>query len=550
MDYYNKYTKYRTKYLNLKYNNYQYGGVDDDIDKSGIIRYNIFTNVFITKQEKYSISFDPYPAEIIFIFGDTTGNDFFKHFHKYLINADLKNPQDYTESKRLIITSINTSPDILWQIFFKDTKSINDKTKDNIISILNEFINRYCNICFEPSVKSLTEIYIIPDNSIIYDIFTALFSNIKYLPDYLNNIIVEYLFFNLLSHYFLDYQVDFTNYYKDFDKIDLHNIIGIIVYAVSHKLCLFTCNDQLICYNYTHHVGFECDWIKLLADSNELYITPGGELINKQTYNEHMQNTGFNQIAYDRVLYITVLTKWNSTDVQKQTTIREINFNIMDSKFVDRIEYISSIQDKVMQYILAEIYLGRTSADKSSLDMSFLEKNDFILAKHILGKYYLIVSEFEKGYKIFMDNASYKYPLIMDSLCWYYTYTPDKFPSIIISEEVKKWCADKEAYDKLLDKIHVPRTTALTNEEKLAARKAAKEAAAAAALKKAEEEAMWKAASVSVKDDANDGAMEKVETDALATEEADHSKIFICIPNLEGTIENLDLCEALLLENK
>ncbi len=61
---------------------------------------------------------------------------------------------------------------------------------------------------------------------------------------------------------------------------------------------------------------------------------------------------------------------------------------------------------------------------------------------------------------------------------------------------------------------------------------------------------MWKAASVfkadeSVKDDANDGAMETVETDALTTEEADHSKKFICIPNVKGIIDNLDLCKAL-----
>ena len=541
MDYYNKYCKYKTKYLNLKYNNYQYGGVEYDTDHSGIIRHNILNNVFAAKQENYSIEFNPFAIEMIFIFGDKTGHDFFKRFQTHL-NMNIPNPQNYTESKRLIITSINTSPDILWKLFFKDTKTIDDNTKDNIISILNEFINRYCNICFEPTVKSLTEIYIIPNNTIINNIFTALFSNIKRLlgsVDSLYSIISEYLFFNLLSHYFLDYQVNFTNYYKDFHTITLSlhdiNLIGIIVNAYNHKLCLFTCNNQPICYNYTRGVVFVCDWVQLLADPDELYITPKGELISKQTYNAHMQNSEFNQIAYDRVLYITVLTKWESTDVPEQTTfLTGINLNIMHIDFADGINYIASMQDKVMQYILAERYINW-----KQYDISFLEKNDFIPAQYILGDYYIMDTEFkEQGYKIFTDSAPYKYPLTMERLCWYNKNTPSRFPNIIISKEVQKWCTDKNEYLPTLNKMSVPSTTKQTDEEKQAMKVKKTHTAAAAALKKTEEEAIWKAEAATLK------------AEEAVKDKAEHSKIFICIPNLEGTIENLDLCEASLLENK
>ena len=130
MDYYNKYFKYKTKYLNLKYNNKQYGGTGN------IDIVNSFSGIEITA------------VEVIFILGDKTGKDLTgKIDEKMNALGDLKT---YNDQKSLFVIECiqNISQPLKTHLtnLAQPLESTSEQNNPILINLLEKFIDRYSGI--------------------------------------------------------------------------------------------------------------------------------------------------------------------------------------------------------------------------------------------------------------------------------------------------------------------------------------------------------------------------------------------------------------------
>ena len=84
------------------------------------------------------------------------------------------------------------------------------------------------------------------------------------------NILDRYIFFNLLSIFFLGHQISFNNYYPyyvgKFNNISFNpkNDIGVLFDIDEHTCCFFICNGVEKYYNDWNQKIFNCEWINLL----------------------------------------------------------------------------------------------------------------------------------------------------------------------------------------------------------------------------------------------------------------------------------------------
>jgi hypothetical protein len=443
MDYYNKYFKYKTKYLNLKYNNKQYGGTGDDKAIQVVFSEDDYkANLYKILNEKGAETLTV--VELIFIFGDNTSSDFFKKYNK-LINKEVISYDDlhgqFLKMMEYALSEARDDP-----LFVRNP----GKHHSSIENIVDYFINNY-SIYLASAKNSVIKRSI--SNSILHTNFNSLFNKINFL--FLNgsilnytaeNLISNYLFFNLLSKWFLDYQVDFTNYYKMFNSIQQDkNFISIIVYTDNTQLCLFICDGKQLYYNYEKDKLFVSDWTDILNTEDELYITPDGKLINKTEYTIESQGETFKELEYYRVLYVTVITKWtrsNAPSFSQQLNVDRI-IQLKNETESECVAFLKEIDDKVLQNALTRIYSYTYGAKAKLIDKSFLEDNDFIVAQYDLSMYYIEqMKDPAKGYRKLVTLASYKYQPIIDELCKNREALIEH--KIETTAQIEKWCSIKD----------------------------------------------------------------------------------------------------------
>ena len=406
MDYYNKYLKYKTKYLNLKYNNHQYGGAGcEKLDKIN------------------SLPFKLTAVEIIFIFGDTTSKDFTGKI------SDIKRSSfydRYTIMRNALVSDINANQSHLILGFLRNKMIASNTLLDfeqNLRNLLAQFIDKYIIVHF--STDACDTIAFNPDTSFklqqklqdlnIRPIFTKLFNDIQLMLlglDSQYNIIDEYLLFHLLSTQFLNYTVEFINYHKDFNTIDYNdaNVLGVLVNAHDHKLCLFTCDNSLICYNYTTLTYKWFDWKRILATDGSLYISADGELINKDSPLMYESST-----TLSKVLYITIIQKVPTDRPIKPTKTGDVLSEEVLAKMASIVptvitpngnaRYEYEIQNThIMSYILYHIIQINLPTDPTAIllgDLSdgvaqspFIPARYMMLVKYILQQGSLHYSKF------------------------------------------------------------------------------------------------------------------------------------------------------------
>jgi len=419
-----KYLKYKNKYLQLKYNNNQYGGGDITKDIA-----NPFRGIKITS------------VEVIFILGDKTGKNFTKIIDKKI--DSISNLTRYTYNKKQFVK----------ECIDANQAHFHPNMKSDLTNLLEKFIDRYSGITGDLDIT--------PE-------FNKLFNTGKfkltltglYADD---NIIDEFLLFNLLSRSFFNYKVEFNNYFENFNNIKYtSDCLGILVNAFEHKLCIFTHNCKLISYSCKTKKFFSCDW-EVLLNTSKLYITHDGELINSDTYNKYTPDEMHTLLT---VMYITVLTKVDdktNTNFGKMLNHMQNSLNTMlltkedfsaDLAAAKVYEVVTTnfdnITDKVMQYIFAKIHLAKYRAVDDNINIKVKnyireklryyedsdDKGTFAPIYYILGEYYR-GENIKESLKFFIISAAHDYVPSMHELCYNAQYEEH---SSFDKTSYEKWC--------------------------------------------------------------------------------------------------------------
>ena len=338
MDYY-KYIKYKTKYLNLKYDNNQYGGGVVPCDKG-------YTNMLGTC---WAVS-----ILMIFCFGHLTSDQLYTVMNTFKNNTvsleEIKiNIELFIKDK---IGGIQGNTELTNAFAHYDIFS--DDKIDFLKEILRKFIERYYNKVMDIPfiIKPLKYMLAPKDNPERCELKIA--ENYKNLFDTshvskkinLGGFMYDdYLFCNLLSIFFLDYKVSFTNYYTNFSSIKFNPVtdLGILIIIHGHACCLFICNGEEKFYNDNDKKIYNCNWIKLLENStstDNLYIEKDGclKFISGKP-NALEKDTLF------EVRYLTVISKH----------ITDSNLDI-DIKRILQFKDLGEIKDPCLQHILAFVY--------------------------------------------------------------------------------------------------------------------------------------------------------------------------------------------------
>jgi TPR repeat protein len=330
-----KYLKYKSKYLQLKN---QVGGITPFCEKA-------YKNVLGTC---WAVS-----VQTMITFSDFTSKDLKRVMES--INLDLENSSfdDIKEQKKKFIhnriqtvqkSTVLNSFYRLYNEYYPNYFYLGKR--ENLINILNKFIDRYYSKILEYSQKKFIPIPIeINDKTnpercelVIAQNFKKLFSYslLKYIKEekYGGNIITKYLFFNLLSVFFLDYKVSFKTYYNNFDSINfnIEKDIGIFIHIEAHSCCLYICDGQQKYYNDWDKTVHNCDWIDLLKTSGNLYVE-FGENLRIVDYSSYK-----NKHNLRKVLDLTVVSKHtidSELDIEIKKIINLSEFNPSD--FKDRI---------------------------------------------------------------------------------------------------------------------------------------------------------------------------------------------------------------------
>ena len=145
---------------------------------------------------------------------------------------------------------------------------------------MNKFIERYNskitlpekpeNIEFDLSNPERCELVIAQNFKKLFEYSILTIHEDSYEADVLS----AFLFANLLSLFFLNHKVSFTNHYDNFNLInfDINNDLGIIMQIESHYCCLYICDGKQKFYNDNNKIVYDCEWIKLLKTTNTLYV--------------------------------------------------------------------------------------------------------------------------------------------------------------------------------------------------------------------------------------------------------------------------------------
>jgi len=316
--YYDKYLKYKRKYLQLKK---QLGGLS--------FCEKAYKNILGTC---WAVA-----IQMMLTFGQATSND----LKRVIESIDLKKKKIFIDTK---------IKNIIGNSKFKDfyiVKILNVKKRHFLIRILEKFIDRYYGKILD--VKNPREPIIKDDITnkgrcelvIAYNFFKLfdykIFENEK---KYWGDSTTIYLIANLLSIFFLNHKVSFTNHYDNFHQInfDSNKDIGIVISIEDHYCCLYICDGKQKFYNDNNEIVYDCDWLDILKKTNVLYIEKDENLkiIDYDQYKDkHMLK---------KVLCLTVISKHTrDSDLDKEIK------NIMANNFFN-------VKDKYLQYDIGYYY--------------------------------------------------------------------------------------------------------------------------------------------------------------------------------------------------
>ena len=319
MDYYNKYIKYKTKYLQLKYDNNQYGG--------GVVPCNIPIKNRIGTCWMVAI-------QVCLFFGDLTS----KQFNDVMMLFTSGTPTERIINRDAFIDiqidTVQTDSKLYnflpWKIFYEPKREF-------LKIMLRKIIDRYNSKVFKSPITIKPQ-DITDDETNPLRCETVILENYTELFDYpiikhrlttskggdpgLNG----YLFCNLLSIFFLNYKVSFTNYYNNFSSIDFHDEtdIGILIAIENHICCLFICNNKGQYYNDNDYQVYECDWKTLLkTPATNLYVKRGG------CFEFIYDIDKYDKTKISKVLYLTKISKYEKkseldSDIIKALTLTNV----------------------------------------------------------------------------------------------------------------------------------------------------------------------------------------------------------------------------------
>jgi len=370
MDYY-KYIKYKTKYLNLKYDNNQYGGGIVPCDK-GYTNFlgTCWAVALQTILSSGHLTSDPL-NEIMKSFQKGDGSvTAIKEKMELFIEQQIKKIQDNAE-----LTNAFTN----YKIF--EANKI-DFLKDILRTFIERYYNKFINIPFtsKPPIidlenpetkKKRCEYRMAEDFQNLFD-----FSDLKERhSEFGEHIYGQYLFCNLLSIFLLDYKVSFTNYYDNFNtiKFDDKNDLGILIHINGHVCCLFICNGEEKFYNDNDKQISNCKWKDLLLQGiagKQLYIIKGclKFIDDIKTYDSDIKKIS-------KVLFLTVISKHTKED----TTLDKDIKRLLEFKKLDE------IKDRHIQQLLGEYY-NRIGNFAEALKLYGLSANQgYYISQYYLG---------------------------------------------------------------------------------------------------------------------------------------------------------------------
>ena len=338
MSNYKKYLIYKNKYLDLKN---QIGGLS--------FCQKAYKNVHGTC---WAVA-----IQTMFTFGQATSNDLKTVMESiYLDSQELSFDEIKGKKKKFIDERIHSVQyNRLLNSFYR---LLNDShpeffyigyKREYLKNILNKFIDRYYSKVLEinntrkpediddENNTERCELVIAQNFKKVFDYQLLNYLNLNKMGEYAGNIISEYLFFNLLSVFFLDYKVSFKLYY-DFRsiKFDPINDLGILIRVQNHMCCLYICDGEQKYYDDNNKQVFKCNWIEILQKSENLYIEVNENLrfIDYSSYeNKH------NLIKIKDLILVSKHTIDSDLDLEIKKILNFSKFNLSDFKSRE-IQYI------------------------------------------------------------------------------------------------------------------------------------------------------------------------------------------------------------------
>jgi hypothetical protein len=375
MSYYEKYVKYKNKYISLKHNAsaknvvLQSGGYDCDND-------HVYKNIHGTC---WMVA-----IQIIFSFGDATSKIMGKNI------KEVRNLKFLIEDAK----RIPGVDDILPGIF-------GPPKVDYLMDILGKFRERYKSKVYDvrnPDYphgaklenKDRCELVIAENfKKITKDIYIFFRNN----NNFGGHIGSYYLFSNILSIFLIGWKTSFTNYYNyEFSGITYDSdFIGILITTINHTCCFFMCNGVEKYCNDNDLKIFDCKWKEMLKKTSKhncLYIQEYGcvLMLTDEEYKMRQDKSKLHKIE----ILIVLSKTWrpNSFDNDMRQFIKKNNDEIKDGNLNSYIADFSlgiNIQQQIKHYEKAVV-------------------EGYIYAQKALGYIYLkehVVKDINKSIKYF-----------------------------------------------------------------------------------------------------------------------------------------------------
>ena len=369
--YYDKYLKYKNKYLQLKN---QLGGVLPCKDGYR----NLFGTCWMVA------------IQTIFSLGQASGNDLYEIMSK----LEPSEIVTFIDSRIANVSRNHQLNNILPPDIFESPKK--DFLKILLLSFINRYFNKVLKIKLSKKEEDVDEnIKSEPiwtrikhrkklDNTnplrcelVIAQNFKKIFPFLfKDKSGYGGDTFTSYLFANLLSIFILGYKLSFVRYYDKFNLINFKDDsdIGILVNIEFHVCCLYKCNGKERYYNDFNNRVYNSEWTSLLKRTNELYITQALPLtyINykKYDYTEDLEKVEFLDVvskhSVDSSFDIEIKKMINIKFIQGIKEYNVSEFNEFEFKFLiakdlmfseEAIRILSDLADK--EYYRAQIELSK-----------------------------------------------------------------------------------------------------------------------------------------------------------------------------------------------
>jgi hypothetical protein len=406
--YYDKYLKYKKKYLQLKN---QLGGV-------------------LPCKEGYRNLFDTcwmVSIQTIFSLGQASGNDLFQIMSK--LNLNRSEFVTFIDSRITDVSRNHQLNDIFPPDIFVSPK------KDYLKILLLSFINRYFNKILKVKLskreedvdedikpaprwarrehrKNLDKTNSLRCELVIAQNFKKIFPFLfKYESKYNGDTFASYLFANLLSIFILGYKLSFTRYYNKFNLINFKDDsdIGILVNIESHVCCLYKCNGEERYYNDNNDRVYNSKWKNLLKRTNELFIVYGLPLtyINYKTY--------ANKEDLEKVEFLDVVSK-HSVDSSFDIEIKKM----INIKFIQGIKKynVSEFNEFEFKFLIAEYLMYGEEVQEDIVEakriLSSLADEEYYPAQIKLSKWYKSEGDLDESFRLLRlaANQRYKTPII------------------------------------------------------------------------------------------------------------------------------------------